>query len=223
MSPPGSPWADPAAGTEPVAYAGPPVTAPYAAPPPVYGPYAPAPGWPAAPYWPAYGPPVPRRPRRPGQVVAAAVLAFVQAAVVALSSAYVLLLASAFGLFASIPDHSGGGSDDVSALVTEVTVLSAVQLLSAVLLVVAGVLVLNRRSPGVWSTLLVGFGVQLALAVYWLVRLTSLADLAGSDPTGVLVVGVLLYAAAPAVGLGLLLAGAVRRWVAGADAPPAAG
>ncbi|MGY1830308.1 hypothetical protein ACI8AA_07745 [Geodermatophilus sp. SYSU D01180] len=220
MSSPGSPWADPAAGTEPVAYAGPPVTAPYAAPPPVYGGYPP--GWPAAPYWPAYGPPVPQRPRRPGLVVAAAVLAFVQAAVVALSSAYVLLLASTFGVFASIPDATTG-ADDLYGLVTEVTVVSAVQLLSAVLLVVAGVLVLNRRSRAVWSTLLLGFGVQLALAVYWLVRLTSLADLAGFDPTGVLVVGVLFYAAAPAVGLGLLLAGAVRRWAAGADAPPATG
>ncbi|MGY1731263.1 hypothetical protein ACI798_07065 [Geodermatophilus sp. SYSU D01045] len=221
MSSPGSPWADPAAGTEPVAYAGPPATAPYVTPPPVYGGYAP--GWPAAPYWPAYGPPVPQRPRRPGQVVAAAVLAFVQAAVVALSSAYVLLLASTFGVFAAIPDAGTGADDDLYGLVTEVTALSAVQLLSAVLLVVAGVLVLNRRSRAVWTTLLAGFGVQLALAVYWLVRLTSLADLAGFEPTGVLVVGVLFYAAAPAVGLGLLLAGAVRRWAAGGDAAPSAG
>ncbi len=242
-----SPWADPATQGDPVAYAGPPVTAPAPSTgpghtalghgwPPGYG--APgygasgygAPGYGASGYGvhgygatgygaPVWGPPAPSRPRRPGQVVAAAVLAFVQAGVVAVASAYVLLLASTFGFLATVPGASG--ADEAGALVTEATVLTVVQLLSAVGLVVGGVLVLNRRSRSSWLTLVLGFAVQLALALYWLVRLLTLGglvdDAVGSDPVGVLVVGVLFFAAAPAVGLGLLLVGAVRRWAAGSD------
>ncbi|MEX5720154.1 hypothetical protein [Geodermatophilus maliterrae] len=221
-----SPWSDPAAQTGPVDYAGPPVTAPapYAA---TAYPYAaagytpPAYGWPGHGI-PAWGPPAPPRPRRPGQVVAAAVLAFVQAGLVAVASAYVLLLASTFGFLATVP----GASDDAgaSALVTEATVLTVVQLLSAIALVVGGVMVLNRRSRASWLTLVAASGGQLALALYWLVRLSTLSgfvdDTTGSDPSGVLVVGVLFFAAAPAVGLGLLLVGAVRRWATGTAPDP---
>ncbi|MBM7804741.1 hypothetical protein JOD57_000578 [Geodermatophilus bullaregiensis] len=228
-----SPWSDPAAQADPVAYAGPPVTAPapYAAaayPPP--GPYTaaayphPGYGWPGhgVPVW---GPPAPLRPRRPGQVVAAAVLAFVQAGLVAVASAYVLLLASTFGFLATVPGASD--ADEAGALVTEATVLTVVQLLSAIALVVGGVMVLNRRSRASWLTLVAAVAAQLALALYWLVRLSALGgfldDTTGSDPSGVLVVGVLFFAAAPAVGLGLLLVGAVRRWAAGDDAAPGTG
>jgi hypothetical protein len=101
--------------------------------------------------------------------------------------------------------------------------VAALQLLSAIALVVAGVLVLNRRSRAVWTTLVACFAVQLALAVYWVVRLASLDDVLGSDPTGVLVVGVLFHAACPAVGLGLLLVGGVRRWADGVGTAGAAG
>ncbi len=216
----GSPWADPATETEQVAYAGPPATAPGhpvpGHPPPGYAP--PGYGWAPAPaYWPAYGPPVPARPRRPGQLVAAAVLAFVQAGLVALSSAYLVLLAVAAGALAT--QYGTTAEDD--ALVTEAVVLTVVQLLSAIALVVGGILVLNRRSRASWLTLVVACAVQLALALYWVVRLSTLDgftdELAG--PGAALVAGVLFYAAAPAVGLGLLLAPAVRRWAAG-DEPP---
>jgi len=205
----GSPWSDP----ETVTYTGPPVSAP-----PQQHPWAPpAAGWPPAPYWPAYGPPVPARPRRPGQVVAAAVLAFVQAVGVALTSAYLLLLASTFGLLST----EFGGDSETDAFIDEAVVLTVVQLLSAVALVVGGILVLNRRARSSWTTLVVAFGVQLALALYWVVRLSTLGgfseDVVG--PAAVLVVGVLFFTAAPGVGVGLLLAGAVRRWSAGADAP----
>ncbi len=237
MTAPGSPWSDPATETEPAAYAGPPTyatasaagyTAPgYTAPgytAPGYtapGHTAPGYGWspPPAPYWPAYGPPAPVRPRRPGQVVASAVLAFVQAAVVALSSAYLLLLASTLGLVSS----EFGGSSEAESLVTEAVVLTVVQLLSAIALVVGGVMVLNRRSRASWLTLLVSFAAQLALSLYWVVRLSTLDgftdDVLGSAP--VLLLGVLFFAAVPAVGLGLLLTGAARRWGAGTE--PAAG
>jgi hypothetical protein len=229
---PGDPWSDSATETEQVAYSGPPAYtgAPAAYPPPGHAPtghhqpgsarpgypqpgygWAPAP----APYWPAYGPPVPARPRRPGQVVASAVLAFVQAAAVALSSAYLLLLASTFGFVAS----EFGGDPEAEALVSEAVVVTVLQLLSAVALVVGGILVLNRRSRSSWLTLLVAFGVQLALALYWVVRLSSLDGFSDEvfGPAAVLVVGVLFFAACPAVGLGLLLVGAVRRWAAGGD------
>ncbi len=227
MTAPGSPWSDPATETEPVAYAGPPTYATASAP----GWTAPgwtAPGWtapgygwapPPAPYWPAYGPPAPARPRRPGQVVAAAVLAFVQAAVVALSSAYLLLLASTLGLVSS----EFGGSSEAESLVTEAVVLTVVQLLSAIALVVGGIMVLNRRSRASWLTLLVSFAAQLALSLYWVVRLSTLDGFTDDDVLGsapVLLLGVLFFAAVPAVGLGLLLTGTARRW--GTAAEPAA-
>jgi hypothetical protein len=225
---PGSPWADPATTTEPVAYGGPPPTAPYAAPAPgpyggvPYGgiPYGGVPGWPAPPgYWPAYGPPVPARPRRPGQLVASAVLAFVQAGLVALTSAYVLLLASTLGVVSS----GFGGDPRADALVTEGTVVTIVQMLSVVALVVGGILVLNRRSRSSWLTLLVALAVQLVLAVYWLVRLSTLDALTEDvlPSAGLLVAAVLFYVAAPAVALGLLLVGPVRRWADSTDPAPA--
>ncbi len=210
MTASGNPWADPA--TEQDAYGGPPghPAQPYppGAPPPGYG-WAPAP----PPYWAVPGAPVPARTRRPGQVVAAAVLAFVQAAVVAASSAYLLLLVSAFGLLAGV----SAGDAGAAPLVTEAVVLTVVQLLSAVALVVGGTMVLNRRSRPSWLTLVVACGVQLALALYWVVRLSTL-DGSGDDvlgPAAALAVGVLLFTAAPAVALGLLLTGTVRRWLEG--------
>ncbi|MGY1607051.1 hypothetical protein [Geodermatophilus sp. SYSU D00700] len=215
MTAPGSPWADPATETEQVVYTGPPS---YATPP-VPGALPPGYGWPppSVPYWPTHGLLAPARSRRPGQVVAAAVLAFVQAALVALTSAYLLLLASTLGLVSP----GFGGDADADSLVTEAVVVTVVQLLSAVALVVGGVLVLNRRSRGSWLTLLVALAVQLALALYWLVRLGTLDGFTDEvGPGAVLVAGVLFYVAAPAVGLGLLLAGGVRRWAA--DPEPAA-
>ncbi len=216
----GSPWADPATEAEQVTYAGPPATAAPGYPPPGYAP--PGYGWapPPAPYWASYGPPAPARPRRPGQLVAAAVLAFVQAGLVALSSAYLVLLAVAAGALA--PEYGTSADDD--ALVTEAVVLTVVQLLSAIGLVVGGILVLNRRGRGSWLTLVVACGLQLALALYWAVRLSTLDGFTGelAGPGAALVAGVLFYAAAPAVALGLLLTGAVRRWAAGDDAPGAA-
>ncbi|MGY1650388.1 hypothetical protein [Geodermatophilus sp. SYSU D01119] len=215
MTSPASPWSDPTTETEPVAYAGPPASVP---PPQPYGGWAPPGyGWPqqAPPQWAPYGPPGPPRPRRPGQVVAAAVLSFVQAAAVALSSAYLLLLASTFGFLAT----EFGGDEGTDALVTEAVVVTVVQLLSAVALVVGGVVLLNRRGRGSWTTLVVALGVQLALSLYWVVRLSTLDgftdDVVG--PAAVLVVGVLFFTAAPAVALGLLLVGAVRRWATGDD------
>jgi hypothetical protein len=208
------PWADPDTPTEPGApYAGPPTTAPPSpdptAPQPGYGSYA-YPGY--AP--PGYGypypyPVLPSRPRRPGQVIASAVLAFVQSAMVLIASLYVWFFAS----IVTVVTAGAPGSLDAEGLATEATVLAAVQLASAILLVVAGVLALNRRGAGTWKLLLGAHGLQVALAVYWWARLVMLAeDFPQGEVDGFLLGFTLFFAAAPAVGLGLLWAGASRRW-----------
>ncbi|MFW3169043.1 hypothetical protein [Geodermatophilus sp. CPCC 206100] len=206
------PWSDPRTETEHgPPYAGPPPTAPV---PPWGQPYGAPPGY----GWPApYGapwPPAPTGPRRPGQVIAAAVLAFVQAAAVAFASAYVVLLASLF----SLGGGEAGFPADGSGLATEATVLAFVQVASVVALVVGGIMALNRRSPAARWTLVGALAVQLALAAYWAVRLVALLEGAvGPDPSAVLLFGVFCFAAAPAVGLGLLCSRSARAWFAGAS------
>ncbi|ADB75827.1 hypothetical protein Gobs01_03507 [Geodermatophilus obscurus DSM 43160] len=198
-----SPWSDPATETQPgVPYAGPPPTTPY----------RPAPGWPPpAPYgtawppvWPQPWPPAPARPQRPGQVIAAAVLAFVQAAGVALASAYLQLLGSVFSMAADEPGFPADGA----ALAADAGVLSLVQLVSVVLLVAAGVLALtSRRAPVRW-TLAAAFALQLALAAYWVARLLG----AFGSASGLLLFLVVCFAAGPAVALGLSVGRPARAW-----------
>ncbi len=234
------PWADPSTPTEPGApYAGPPATTPhplspgqlppgYLPPgygPPGYGP--PGYGYPGVPYGqppPAYGYPVPghpgpwapRRQRPPGQVIASAVLAFVQAALVLIASVYVWF-------FASILEVAAAGAPEVvdpEGLATEGTVLALVQLLSAVLLVTAGVLALNRRTRSTWTLLVGAHALQLVLCAYWLVRLITLTDgFPGAEGGGALAVSTLFFAAGPVVGLGLLIAAGARAWFAAGRSP----
>ena len=198
-----SPWSDPATETQP--------GAPYAGPPPTT-PYRPVPGWPPpAPYgtawppvWPQPWPPAPVRPQRPGQVIAAAVLAFVQAAGVALASAYLQLLGSVFSMAADQPGFPADGA----ALAADAGVLSLVQLVSVVLLVAAGVLALtSRRAPARW-TLAAAFALQLALAAYWAARLLG----AFGSGSGLLLFLVVCFAAGPAVALGLSVGRPARAW-----------
>jgi hypothetical protein len=215
--PPGSsPWADPATPTEP----GP----PYGGPPPMQPAFQPHAGQPAgwgypapygtapygtAPYGAAPWGPAPPRPQRPGQVIAAAVLAFAQATVVMIASLYLWFFASVAELAAS---GSGGvwAPGRVDALAAEGTVLAIVQLLSAVLLVGAGVWALNRRARGPWRLLVAALAVQLVLAAYWTVRLMS--ELDGVDTGRTIISFALFFAAGPLVGLGMLLVGPGRRW-----------
>ncbi|MGY1824361.1 hypothetical protein [Geodermatophilus sp. SYSU D00079] len=219
MTAPRDPWSDPATETEHGApYAGPPPTPavppwpgpPYGAPPGPAGwpPYGTAPY--ATPYTPTGRPGPPAAgPRRPGQVVAAAVLAFVQSAGVAVASAYVFLVASLFALAEGEPGFPGDGD----ALAAEATALAAVQIASVVALVVGGIMVLSRRSAAARRTLVVALGLQVALAVYWAVRLSALLDrVPGADPSAVLLFGVFCFAAAPAVALGLLVGRPAREW-----------
>jgi hypothetical protein len=213
-------WADPATPTQPGApYAGPPPTAP-----PYPGTYAPY-GYAAPPYghgqpyaaWPP-GPPSPwaaRGPQRPGQALAASVLAFVQTGLVLVASLYLWF-------FASVADaaFSGFGGVDASTtvrgLASEGATLALVQLLSAGLLVAGGVTALNRRTPGARLLLLAAHAVQMALAAYWTVRLLMLlGDVPGDDPASPVLIVTLFFAAGPAVALGLLLTGPGRRWFDG--------
>jgi hypothetical protein len=216
------PWSDPATETEPGApYAGPPPTAPYRPAaegwPGPAGPYPQAsphpwphawpPAWPppSPPPWPHPWPPAPARPQRPGQVVGAAVLALVQAAGVAVATAYVQLLGAVFSMAAGQPGLPAGGA----ALAAEAGTLAVVQLVSVVLLVAGGVLALVRRSPLARWTLVAAAALQLALAAYWAVRLLAVLD------AGVAPVLVLVFAAAPAVALGLAVGRPARAWFAG--------
>jgi hypothetical protein len=238
--PPGeSPWADPNTPTEPgQPYSGPPSTPPHAPygypgygpaqpgygyPPgqPYYG-YPPGQpygygspyGYPAAPYgapgawWPVPAPP----PRRPGQVITSAVLAFVQSGLVLFASLYVWF-------FASIADIASSGRPDVYTsetarrLATEGTVLAVVQLFSVALLVIGGILALNRRTPTAYRLLAGAHIVQVVLALYWAGRLLDvLGHLPGADGEGSLAAFSLFFLVGPAVSLGLLLNGSSRRW-----------
>jgi hypothetical protein len=227
------PWSDPSKPVEP--YPGPPQTAPpqtapqprpygqqpqYGQPPYGQQPYgAPQswgqpqwgqPQWGPGPYNPAWG--RPPAPRTPAQVITAAVLAFVQSVVVLIASLYVWF-------FASIADIASSGRPDVYTsetarrLATEGTVLAVVQLFSAALLVVGGILALNRRTPTAYRLLAGAHVVQVVLALYWAGRLLDvLGDLPGADGEGSLAAFSLFFLVGPVVSLGLLLSGAARRW-----------
>jgi hypothetical protein len=151
-------------------------------------------------------------------VITAAVLAFVQGVVVFIASLYVWF-------FASIADIASSGrpgvytSETARQLATEGTVLAVVQLASVVLLVVGGILALNRRTPTAYRLLAGAHIVQVVLALYWAGRLLDvLGNLAGADGEGSLAAFSLFFLVGPAVSLGLLLSGTARRWF---TAPPA--
>ena len=225
------PWADPSTPTQAgPPYAGPPPTAPqypgpygpyppqpYAAPPYGFPPYG-APPYGAPPYGaPPYGwaPWGPVRPSRPGQVIGAAVLTFVQAAFVLFASLYLWFFASLADLATTGVDGAYS-SATVRALAAEGSLLAVVQALSAVALVAAGILALNRRTRAAHRWLVAVHAVQVVLAGYWAVRLLILFDdVPGDDPGAVLLTFVLFFAAGPLVALGLALWGPGRRWFDG--------
>jgi hypothetical protein len=217
------PWADPSTPTEPGApYAGPPPTAPvpggpYGQYPPGYG-YPPPYGYPGA-YGQPWASPPPQAPRRPGQLITAAVLAFVQAGVVLLASLYLWFFAAVADVAVSEAGASATSSE-VEALATEGAVLAVVQLVSAVLLVVGGIAALNRRSRASWLLLVTAHGIQVVLAGYWTVRLLAvLGDVPGPGAEEGFASVTLLFAAAPLAGLGLVLLGPGRRWFGGGSQP----
>jgi hypothetical protein len=217
------PWADETTPTQPgPPYAGPPPTAPQPWAP---APYAPPPGYGWPPGYAGYPPPghpppwafAPPRPRKPGQVIGAAVLAFVQAALALIGTLYTYLFASVLDVFVAETDLSDAGARSLAA---EGQVLALVQLLSVVPLIAGGILVLTRRTRAAWWVAVGAFVVQVLLALYWLLRLTgSLGVGLGVDEAGPLISFTLFFVAAPAVGLGLLALGAGRRWFTEAPQP----
>jgi hypothetical protein len=224
------PWADPSTPTqEGPPYAGPPPTAPQYPPPHGYGPPQPygvqpygVPAYGVAPYgvgpyggWAPGVPWGPSRPSRPGQVVGAAVLTFVQAAFVLIASLYLWFFASLADLATTGVDGAYS-SATVRGLAAEGTALALVQTLSAVALVAGGILALNRRTRAAFRWLVAVHAAQVLLAGYWAVRLLMLFDdVPGDDPTGVFLTFTLFFAAGPVVALGLALSGAGRRWFDG--------
>ena len=139
-------------------------------------------------------------------------LAFVQAALVLIASLYLWFFASVIGLAAE-GNPAVFASSRMQALTTEVNVLAVVQLLSAVLLVVAGIRALGARSRAAWLLTVGAHALQIVLAVYWAVRLIAIMrDLPGAGGDGSLATATIVFAAGPAVGLGMLLVGGGRRW-----------
>lgn len=222
MNGPGqNPWSDPSTPTQPGSpYQGPPPTAPqpYGQPLPYGYPY----GY-AAPYGsPGYGypgpwGPPPRAPQRPGQVIASAVLAFVQSGLVLFASLYLWFIASFVDLAAQgDPTIS---SSRVDALTTEGTALAVVQLLSVVLLVTAGIRALSARSRAAWLLAVAAHAVQIVLAVYWAIRLIMLMnEIPGTGPHGTMAAFAIVFAAPALVGLAMVVAGPGRRWFDGTTA-----
>lgn len=206
-----------ASGAPSAGYPAPGYTAPPGYPTPGYGAaagYGTPPGYAAPPgYGSPYGYPsyagVSRGPVRPGGATASAVLMFIQAAVTLISTFYVLFFAS----LASGVDSSGLRQN---SLETEWTIIGILQLVSVGLLIFAAVQLLGGSRNG--RTLsIVACGVQLALVIYWMVRISSLPDF-DVDGTTFFFVVPLMYAVLPLVALPLALAKPVGDYVA-AKAP----
>lgn len=179
-------------------------------PAPGQAPGYPAPGYPpnpgyGSPYgYPPYGYGGPRGPVRPGAATASAVLMFIQAAVVLISTLYVLFFAS---LASGISSATGG-----SSLETELTIIGILQLVSVGLLIFAGVQLLGGNATGRVLTM-IACGVQLALVVYWMVRISSLPDFDTDGSTFFFVVP-LMYAVLPVVALALGVGKPVTEYIA---------
>lgn len=160
--------------------------------PPPYGGYPPAgqygqPGYPAPQYGAPYG--GPPGPQRPGAALAAAVLSYIQAGVVLICSFFVLAAGTA---------------------VTELLLIGIVQLISVGLLIFGAVQITSGSGR---MMLFIGNGLQLALVLYYLIRISNVGDdLEGFGDEGAVVIP-LFFAVVPAVALGLALNSAVTRFI----------
>jgi hypothetical protein len=177
---------------------GPPQWGPAQWAPPQWAP--PAQQWAPPPYpppgggWAPYPPPGPRRDRRPGPVIAAAVLAFASAVLVLVGTVYAL----AFSALLSLARGPDAGMGAGSALL---------QLALAALLVVGGLRALSRDLRWLRGAA----AGQLALSGWWLVVLGDALPATVSDSVLVLPV---VYGALAAVALGLTSLPDARGWAA---------
>lgn len=138
-----------------------------------------------------------RGPVRPRGAIASAVLLFVQVAVVLGSTLYVLLFESL-----------GGGAN--ASLQTEWTVIGILQLVSVVLLIFAGVQLLDGSGR---TRAIVACGVQLAFVIYWMIRISSLPSYNVDEDRYYFVIP-LMHGVLPVVALPLALGKAVNDYVA---------
>ncbi len=169
-------------------------------PPPQYGGYPPAahggqyaqPGYPAPQYGAPYGAPYggPSGPQRPGAALAAAVLSYIQAGVVLICTFFVLAAGTAL---------------------TELLLIGIVQLISVGLLIFGAVQITAGSGR---LMLYIGNGLQLALVVYYLIRISTVGDDLDGFGDQATVVIPLFFAVMPAVALGLALNGAVTQFIA---------
>jgi hypothetical protein len=147
------------------------------------------------------------------------VLAFVQAGVVLIASLYLYFFTSMIGLAAQ-DNPAIFASSRMQSLTTEATVLALLQVLSVVLLIVGGVRALASRTRTAWVLAVGAHAVQVVLALYWAVRLaTIVGDLPGGGAEGTPAAFTIFFAAAPVVGLGLLLLGSGRHWFGSPQQP----
>ena len=177
-------WGPPAYGAQP-GYGLPPG---YGAPPG----YGPPPGYGAPPGW-HWAPPRPSGPTRPGETVAAAVLAFVLALLTLFGTVYAMV----FSALLAVTRSSAGGLGPWIALV-QLAVVGA--------LVAGGVYVLGSRRT--W--LLAAAAGTVVLSVYWTVVLSE-ASLPGIGGDDLLVVPV-VFAVLAALSAGLACTPAARAW-----------
>ncbi len=181
-----------------------------AAPPPGYGAttgFPAAAGYPAPYGYPPYGYPMQRGPVRPGGATASAVLMFIQAAVVLISTFYVLFFASLAG------GASAVGVSQADSLETEFTIIGILQLVSVGLLIFGGVQLLGGSGRIVT---IIACGAQLALVLYWMIRIGSLPEF--GDEAAFFFVVPLFYAVLPLVALPLALGRPVSEYLAAKQA-----
>lgn len=152
-------------------------------PPPAY----PPPGYPGGSYpYPA----APAKPRKPGVVTAAAVLAFVQAGIILIAGVTTLNGASA------LSDLDFGVTRSSGSL----TVLGVLALVAGGLLIAGGVSVFNKRP---WL-LVAGAALSLVLSVWWMVQW---------DFVGIVLTWALLLAVMPIISISLVLSSTAKTWM----------
>lgn len=183
----------------PAGYPAPPVAGygyPPAQPPGYQQPYQQAPGYPPAPGYPGYGyPVVPGPPAVPGNVRAAAVLAFVQGGLLILAGLITISFAD------NGSDNDFGlrsiqlGSED------SLLIMGVLTLIAGGLLIAGGVQLPRKKSV----LLLVGSGISLVMSVWWLIT---------TDFDESVLIWALLLAAMPIISASLAAGQTARQWMA---------
>jgi len=168
--------------------------------PPPYGqdPYG-------APAYNAYG--YPAAPRtRPGQVLAAGVLAYVLAGILILSGVILLFGAS------SVNSLGNAFNSDTGSATAELAIDGFVDLVAAGLLIAGGVSLSGAHRRG-RTLLLVGGGMVLADCVYWIARTSA---------DGGVFVFIIVYGGLAALAIVFALSGQATQWLNSSPADPPA-